>query len=94
MIELLSLLGLNKYDTSRILPVKCYIDNFVCLQSCIRNINSCVLGHTGMGTMHHQVMVQTFGIVTWLGVYPVCPNTDGAKWCIINIQLHQRGHIR
>jgi hypothetical protein len=39
MIELLLSLGLNKYDTSRILPVKCYIDNFVCLWSYIRNIN-------------------------------------------------------
>jgi hypothetical protein len=39
MIELLLSLGLNKYDTSKILPVKCYIDNFVCLWSYIRNIN-------------------------------------------------------
>jgi hypothetical protein len=30
---------LNKYDTCRILPVKCYIDNFVHLQSCRRNVN-------------------------------------------------------
>jgi hypothetical protein len=29
IIEILSTLGLNKYDTWRILPVKCYIDNSV-----------------------------------------------------------------
>jgi hypothetical protein len=39
MIELLPPLGLNKYDTWRILQVKCYIDNSVRLRSCIRNIN-------------------------------------------------------
>jgi hypothetical protein len=39
MIEILPLLEKYKYDTWRILLVKSYIDNFVCLQSCIRNIN-------------------------------------------------------
>jgi hypothetical protein len=38
-IEVLPLLGKYKYDTWRILPVKCYIDNSVCLWSYIRNIN-------------------------------------------------------
>jgi hypothetical protein len=33
-------LGKYKYDTWRILPVKCYIDNSVCLRSCIQNTNS------------------------------------------------------
>jgi hypothetical protein len=39
MIEILPPLGKYKYDTWRILPVKCYIDNSVHLQSCIQNIN-------------------------------------------------------
>jgi hypothetical protein len=39
MIEILPPLGKYKYDTWRILLVKCYIDNFVCFQSCIRNVN-------------------------------------------------------
>jgi hypothetical protein len=39
MIEILPPLGKYKYDTRRILPVKCYIDNCVRLQSYIRNIN-------------------------------------------------------
>jgi hypothetical protein len=39
MIEILRPLGKYKYDTWRILPMKCYIDNFMRLQSCIRNIN-------------------------------------------------------
>jgi hypothetical protein len=40
MIEILPPLGKYKYDTWRILPMKCYIDNFMCLRSCIRNVNS------------------------------------------------------
>jgi hypothetical protein len=36
-----------------------------------------VLGHTGTSTLHHQVTAQTPGIITWPGVCPVRPNTDG-----------------
>jgi hypothetical protein len=39
MIEVIPPLGKYKYDTWRILPVKCYIDNSMCLQSFIRNDN-------------------------------------------------------
>jgi hypothetical protein len=39
MIEVLPPLKIYKYDTWRILPVKCYIDNSVCLRSCMRNVN-------------------------------------------------------
>jgi hypothetical protein len=39
MIEILPPLGKYKYDTWRILLVKCYIDNSIRLQSCIRNVN-------------------------------------------------------
>jgi hypothetical protein len=39
MIEVPPPLGKYKYDTWRILLVKCYIDNFVRLRSYIRNIN-------------------------------------------------------
>jgi hypothetical protein len=40
MIEILPPLEKYKYDTWRILPVKCYIDNSVRLWSCIRNVNT------------------------------------------------------
>jgi ribonuclease HI len=40
VIEIIPHLGKYKYDTWRILPVKCYTDNYVCLRSYIRNINS------------------------------------------------------
>jgi hypothetical protein len=40
MIEILPPLGKYKYDTKRILPVKCYIDNSVCLWSYIQNVNT------------------------------------------------------
>jgi hypothetical protein len=39
MIEVIPPIEKYKYNTWRILPVKCYIDNSVCLRSCIRNIN-------------------------------------------------------
>jgi hypothetical protein len=40
MIEILPPLGKYKHDTWRILPVKCHIDNFVRLRSCIQNVNT------------------------------------------------------
>jgi hypothetical protein len=40
MIEILTPFEKYKYDTWRILLVKCYIDNSVRLQRCIRNVNS------------------------------------------------------
>jgi hypothetical protein len=40
MIEILPPLQKYKYDTWRILPVKCYIDNFVRLRSYIRNVST------------------------------------------------------
>jgi hypothetical protein len=39
MIEILPPLEKYKYDTQRILPVKCYINKYVRLRSCIRNVN-------------------------------------------------------
>jgi hypothetical protein len=39
MIEIIHPLGKYKDDTWRILPLKCYIDNYVRLWSCIRNVN-------------------------------------------------------
>jgi hypothetical protein len=40
MIEMLPLLRKYKYDNWKILPMKCYIDNFIRLRSYIRNINN------------------------------------------------------
>jgi hypothetical protein len=40
IIEILPPLGKYKYDTRRMLPVKCYIDNFVHMRSCISNVNT------------------------------------------------------
>jgi hypothetical protein len=40
MIEVLPPLKKYKYDTCRILPMKCYIDNSVRLRSYIRNVNN------------------------------------------------------
>jgi hypothetical protein len=40
MIEVLPPMGKYKYDTWRILLVKCYNDNSVRLRSCIQNVNN------------------------------------------------------
>jgi hypothetical protein len=40
MIKILPPLGKYKYNTWRILLVKCYIDNSVCLKSCIKTSTS------------------------------------------------------
>jgi hypothetical protein len=40
MIEILPPLRKCKYNTWRILPVKCYIDNSMCLRIYIRNVNN------------------------------------------------------
>jgi hypothetical protein len=45
MVEIFPPLEKYKYDTWRILLVKCYIDNFMRLRSCIRNINTCLPSH-------------------------------------------------
>jgi hypothetical protein len=50
MIEVLPPLGKYIYDTWRILPVKCYIDNSVCLWTCIRNVNN-QPGHSSATTV-------------------------------------------
>jgi hypothetical protein len=43
MIEIFPSLGKYKYDTWRIVPVKCYIDNSMHLQSYIRNVNTALV---------------------------------------------------
>jgi hypothetical protein len=44
MIKIIPPLGKYKYDTWRILLVKCYINNYVCLRSYIRNFNNFLPG--------------------------------------------------
>jgi hypothetical protein len=63
MIEILPPLGKYKYDTWRILPVKCYIDNSVRLRSCIRNINS-----IGTGLSHSIRLLGLFHLLLSLSV--------------------------
>jgi hypothetical protein len=52
MIEILPPLGKYKYDTWRILPVKCCIDNSVHLWSCIRNVNQHFCRHWRGGSQY------------------------------------------
>jgi hypothetical protein len=52
MIEILHSLEKYKYDTERILSVKCYNDNFVRLRSCIQNVNKHFWHHCWGGSQY------------------------------------------
>jgi hypothetical protein len=75
MIKIIPPLGKYKYDTWRILPVKCYIDNFVCLQSCIRNVNKLFRRHCQGGCKYllsvyrlHRIILTSIISLTDLSV--------------------------
>jgi hypothetical protein len=63
MIEVLSPMGKYKYDTWRILPVKCYIDNSVCLWSCIRNVNKHVWRRCRGGSQYLLSLYRLYKII-------------------------------
>jgi hypothetical protein len=63
MIEILLPLGKYKYDTWRILLVKCYINNSVCLQSCIRNVNKHFWHHCRGGSQYLLSIYRLHGII-------------------------------
>jgi hypothetical protein len=64
MIEILPPLLKYKYDTWRILPVKCYINNSVSLQSSIRNVNS---GASMRVWLSAGVHVWLYRTLLWIG---------------------------
>jgi hypothetical protein len=61
MIEILPPLEEYKYDTWRILSVKCYVDNSVCLRSCIQNVNN-----TDACEIHGGPVNQVAYVTAWL----------------------------
>jgi hypothetical protein len=61
MIEVLPPLGKYKYDTWRILPMKCYIDISVRLRSCIWNVNIGCRCHTS--EVHNCQLLPTIHVV-------------------------------
>jgi hypothetical protein len=72
MIGILPPLGKYKYGTWRILPMKCYIDNFVRLQSCISNVNTYNKDKTSL------TQIRFDGVVLWLGRKK--QNRDVVEW--------------
>jgi hypothetical protein len=63
LIEILPPLGKYKYDTWRILLVKCYIDNSVRLRSCIRNINKHFWCHCRGGSQYLLSVYRLHGVI-------------------------------
>jgi hypothetical protein len=63
MIEILPPLGRYKYDTKRIFPVRCYIDNSVRLWNCIRNVNKHFWRRCPGGSQYLLFVYRLHGIV-------------------------------
>jgi hypothetical protein len=63
MIKIFPPLGKYNYDTWRTLPVKCYIDNSVCLRSCIRNVNKHFRCHRRGGSQYLLFVYRLHGII-------------------------------
>jgi hypothetical protein len=63
MIKILPPLEKYKYDTWRILPVKCYIDNSMRLQSYIRNINKHFWHRCWRGSQYILSVYRLHGII-------------------------------
>jgi hypothetical protein len=63
MIEILPPLGKYKYDTWRILPVKCYTDNSVRLWSYIQNVNKHFWRCCGGGSQYLLSVYRLHGII-------------------------------
>jgi hypothetical protein len=63
MIEILPPMEKYRYDTYRILSVKCYIDNFVCLRICVRNVSSIITMYC-ISCPSYRIWVQ----VSWVTV--------------------------
>jgi uncharacterized protein YqhQ len=81
MIEIIPPLGKYKYDTWRILSVKCYIDNFVRLRSCIRNINKYFSCHYRGGS---QYLLSIYGLhVIILTIIISLINLSATLWLFV-----------
>jgi hypothetical protein len=63
MIEVLPPLEKYKYDTWRIVPVKCYIHNFMQLRSCIRNVNKHFCHRYRGGSQYLLYIYRLHGII-------------------------------
>jgi hypothetical protein len=63
MIEILPPLEKYKYDTWRILPVKCYIENSVRLRSCIQNVTLHFWRRCRGGSQYLLSIYRLYGII-------------------------------
>jgi hypothetical protein len=81
MIEILPPLGKYKYDTSTILPVKCYIDNFARLRSCIRNVNKHFWHHCWGGS-HYLLSVYRLHVIILSSIISLI-DLSAALWLFV-----------
>jgi hypothetical protein len=81
MIEILPPLGKYKYDTSTILPVKCYIDNSARLRSCIRNVNKHFWHHCRGGS-HYLLSVYRLHVIILSSIISLI-DLSAALWLFV-----------
>jgi hypothetical protein len=79
-IEILPQLGKYKYDIWRILPVKCYIDNFMRLWICIQNINKHFWFPCRGGSQYLLSVYRLQGIIPTLIISLI--DLSAALWCL------------
>jgi hypothetical protein len=70
MIEILPPLGKYKYNTQKILLVKCYTENCVCLRCCIRNINIEYQGEQVYRTPAHNALASRMLVDEITPIFP------------------------
>jgi hypothetical protein len=98
MIEILPPLGKYKYDTWRILSVKCYIDNSMRLRSCIWNANKHFWHHCRGGSQYllsayrlHRIILTSIISLTVLSV-ALCLFMVFIGSCMIRFNLPANYH--
>jgi hypothetical protein len=92
-------MGKCKYDTWRILPVKCYIDNFVRLRSYIQNINKHFWHRCWGGSqyllsvyrLHRLILASIISLVDLSATMCLCLVFAGR--CMIGFELPANYHL-
>jgi hypothetical protein len=82
MIEVLPPLGKYKYDTWRILLVKCYMDNYVHLRSCIQNVTK-HFWRRCLGGSQYLLSIYRLHRITLASIISLADLSTSVCWCVV-----------